>query len=167
MKMKSLHDLLVHELKDLYSAETQLTKALPKMAKAASNDDLRDAIESHLHETEEQIARLDQIFEELEIPSGRIPKCKAMEGLIQEGDKMAKDSEEPEVCDAAIIAAAQRVEHYEMAGYGCARTYAAQLGFTNVARLLQQTLEEEAAADEKLTQIAMGEVNAEAAMEGE
>ena len=90
-----------------------------------------------------------------------------MEGLIQEGEKMVEDCEEPEVCDAAIISGAQRVEHYEMAGYGCARTYAAQLGLSNVAKLLQQTLEEEAAADEKLTQIAMGEVNAEAAMEGD
>lgn len=162
MKMKTLNDLLVHELKDLYSAENQLVKALPKMAKAATSADLREAIESHLSETEEQVARLEEIFTELEIPAARVPKCKAMEGLIEEGGKILEEDLEPEVRDAAIIAAAQRVEHYEMAGYGCARTFAQQLGLTDVARRLQHTLDEEGSANEKLTQIAMAHVNEEA-----
>jgi len=165
MKMKSLNDLLVHELKDLYSAEMQLTKALPKMAKAVTNEDLREALESHLEETRQQVTRLQQIMDELDVPTTRVPKCKAMEGLIEEGAKLLEEDLEPEVLDAAIIAAAQRVEHYEMAGYGCARTFAGQLGYSNAAKLLQQTLEEEAAADEKLTQIAMSHVNEEAATE--
>mgnify|MGYP000393559708 CR=1 FL=1 len=161
MKMASLHDLLVAELKDLYSAETQLTKALPKMAKEAQSESLREAIESHLTETETQIERLDQIFEMLDIKPGR-KKCKAMEGLIEEAEEHASEAEDA-VKDAAIIASAQRVEHYEMAGYGCARTFARLLGLDDVAELLQQTLEEEAAADEKLTEVAMSGANQEAA----
>src|SRR5689334_550179 len=127
MKMKTLEDLLAHELKDLYSAEKQLTKALPKMAKAASSDALREAFEGHLEETEEQISRLEQVFEKLELPS-RGHKCKAMEGLIEEGKEILEEDMEDNVRDAALIAAAQRVEHYEIAGYGCARTFAELLG---------------------------------------
>lgn len=162
MKMKTLSDLLVHELKDLYSAEKQLTKALPKMVKAATNEDLKEALEAHLEETEGQIERLDEIFTELEISNGRAPKCKAMEGLIEEGKSILEEDMDDDVRDAAIIAAAQRVEHYEIAGYGCARTFAQQLGHDNVAALLQETLNEERAADEKLTTIAVSTVNEEA-----
>src|SRR5207247_273885 len=117
MKMKTLQDLFVHELKDLHSAEKQIIKALPKMIKSASSDDLREALESHLQETEEHLKRLDEIFEKLDLPV-RAPKCKAMEGLIEEGKEILEEEMENEVRDAAIIAAAQRVEHYEMAGYG-------------------------------------------------
>jgi len=162
MKVKTLNDLFVHSLKDLYSAEKQLVKALPKMAKNASSDELREALESHLAETEEQVTRLEEIFEELEI-GGRGMKCKAMEGLIEEGNEALEDVEDDQVRDAAIICAAQKVEHYEMAGYGCARTFAEQLGFRNAAKLLQQTLDEEGAADEKLNEIALSRVNEEAA----
>lgn len=161
MKMKTLEDLFVHELKDLMSAEKQLVKALPKMIKAATNDDLRQALESHLQETEEQARRLEEIFKQLDIPS-RSMKCKAMEGLIEEGKEALEEEMEDSVRDAAIICAAQRVEHYEIAGYGCARTFADQLGHQDASRLLQRTLDEEKAADEKLTQIAMTAVNTEA-----
>jgi len=161
--LKNLNDLLMHELKDLYSAERQITKALPKMIKAADNADLRQALEDHLAETEEQIGRLDTIFGQLEI-SGRGMKCKAMEGLLEEGKSILEEEMDEEVRDAAIISAAQRVEHYEIAGYGCARTFAQRLGHSEIANLLQQTLDEEKAADEKLTQIAIDRVNAEAAV---
>lgn len=161
MKVKTLNDLLAKELKDLYSAEKQLTKALPKLIKAATNEDLKEALESHLEETEGQVTRLEEIFELLEI-NGRGVKCKAMEGLVEEGKEVLEDEMEDDVRDAAIIAAAQRVEHYEMAGYGCARTFAEQCGHDKVARLLQETLDEERAADEKLSEIALAGVNAEA-----
>jgi len=161
MKMKTLEDLLHHELKDLYSAEKQLLKALPKMAKAATSEDLKEAIESHLEETEQQFKRLEEIFDKLDLPA-RGPKCKAMEGLIEEGKEILEEEMDDQVRDAAIIAAAQRVEHYEMAGYGCARTFAQHLGKNDIADILQQTLDEEKAADEKLTGIAMQHVNEEA-----
>jgi len=164
-KMRTLNDLFIHELKDLYSAEKQLTKALPKMAKAATNETLREAFESHLKETEEQIERLDEIFSELGT-NGRGTKCEAMEGLIEEGKKSIEEDMEDDVRDAALICAAQRVEHYEIAGYGCARTFAQQLGHEQAAKLLQQTLDEEGAADKKLTEIAMDRVNEEAAVGG-
>ena len=163
MKMKTLEDLFVHELKDLYSAEKQLTKALPKMAKAASNEELKKCFEEHLHETETQVERLEQIFEQLGI-NGRGMKCKAMDGLIEEGKQVMEEAQDAEVCDAAMICAAQRIEHYEIAGYGCARTFAEQLGHSEAANLLQQTLEEEGNADHKLTQIAMERVNQSAAV---
>jgi len=166
MKMKTMHDLLVHEIKDLHSAEKQLTKALPKMAKAATNEDLRQAFESHLEETEQQLERLEEILEQLELPA-RGPKCKAMEGLIEEGKEILEEDMEDQVRDAALIAAAQRVEHYEIAAYGCARTFAQQLGHEDIAEKLQQTLEEEKAADEKLNEIAMQRVNEEATVGGE
>jgi ferritin-like metal-binding protein YciE len=153
MKLGSLHDVFVEELKDLYSAETQLTKALPKMAKAASSDELRTAFEEHLKETEGQVQRLETIFEELDVsPKGK--KCKAMAGLIEEGAEVIDTDGEEAVKDAALIAAAQKVEHYEIAGYGTVRNFAELLGLDDVVNLLQETLDEEAAADKKLTEIA-------------
>src|SRR6185369_1058891 len=153
MKLESLRDLFVDELKDLYNAEHQLLKALPKMAKAATATDLKRAFESHLKETKGQVERLEHVFASLEIsPKGK--KCKAMEGLVEEGAELMKEDADPDVMDAGLIAAAQRVEHYEMAGYGCVRTYAQLLGETKAATLLQKTLDEEGAADKKLTQIA-------------
>jgi ferritin-like metal-binding protein YciE len=157
----SLQDLYVDELKDLYSAETQLVKALPKMAKASGNDRLRHAFEEHLRETSEHVSRLEQIFEQLgEKASGK--KCLGMEGLVKEGSETMKEDYSKDVKDAAIIGAAQRVEHYEMAGYGTARAFAELLGEDEHVRLLEQTLEEEKQADEKLTQLA-GEINRQAA----
>ena len=162
MQSETLQEFLVDELKDLYSAEKQILKALPKMAKKASSKELRAAFESHLKETEKQVERLETIFEELEEnPRGK--KCAGMEGLLEEGKEiMEENADEPEILDVGMIAAAQRVEHYEIAGYGCARTYAQLLGLDEAARLLDETLEEEKAADIKLTQIAE-KVNVEAA----
>jgi ferritin-like metal-binding protein YciE len=162
MKAKGFMDLFELELKDLYSAEKQLTKALPKMAKAATNEELKQAFESHLEETEGQIGRLEKIFEQLDIAYGRVEKCKAMEGLVEEGKEIMEEGLEPDVLDAALICAAQKVEHYEIAGYGCARTFAQQLGLQDIADLLQETLDEEGATDKKLTDIAESVVNAEA-----
>lgn len=161
MKMKTLEDLFLHELKDLYAAEKQLLKALPKMAKAASHQELQDAFDEHLQQTETHVKRLEDIFSQLDL-STRGAKCEAMEGLIEEGKKILAEDMADDVRDAALICAAQRVEHYEMAGYGCARTFARDLGHHDAATLLQQTLEEEAATDEKLTEIAVGRINAEA-----
>lgn len=161
MAKQDLMDLYEHELKDLYSAEKQITEALPKMAKKAGHSELKQGFEAHLRQTEKQIERLDQIFKEL----GKSPgteKCKGMEGLIVEGEKAMKEFSDTDVLDAALIAAAQRVEHYEMAGYGCARTYASMLGLENQARLLEQTLEEEKLTDEKLTGLAEQSVNIDA-----
>jgi len=163
--MKTLEDLFVHELKDLYAAEKQLLKALPKMAKAASHSELKQAFESHLQETEGHVKRLEEIFESLEL-STRGAKCKAMEGLIEEGKEIIAEEMEDDVRDAALICAAQRVEHYEMAGYGCARTFARDLGHHEAADMLQRTLEEEGAADEKLTEIAVSRINQEAMAAG-
>jgi ferritin-like metal-binding protein YciE len=160
MKLESLHDLFVDELKDLYNAEVQLTKALPKMAKAASSEDLRTAFEDHLTETEQQVKRLETIFKQLEAnPKGK--KCKAMAGLIEEGKEIIEEDAEDAVKDAALIAAAQRVEHYEIAGYGTVRTYAQLLGLDEASNLLQETLDEEASADKKLTELAQN-INVEA-----
>jgi ferritin-like metal-binding protein YciE len=162
MKLESLEDLFVDELKDLYSAENQLIKALPKMAKAASSDELRSAFQEHLEQTKEHVNRLEKVFKELNCsPKGK--KCRAMEGLIEEGSERLDGDSDGAVKDAALIAAAQRVEHYEIAGYGCVRTYAEQLGHTEAASLLQQTLEEEGAADKKLTHLAEGIINQQAA----
>ena len=161
MKLESLQDLLVHELKDLYSAENQLVKALPKMAKAAESEDLKAAFEEHWEVTKTQVERLETIFEELGVsPKGK--KCKAMEGLIEEGSELISEDGEPSVKDAALIAAAQKVEHYEIAGYGCARTYAQLLGMDKAAELLQETLDEEGETDKKLTELAESVVNVEA-----
>lgn len=160
-KMKSLEDFLMEELKDLYSAEKQLTKALPKMAKAANSDELRQAFEDHLKETEGQVARLEKISK---LAGGRSlagKKCKAMEGLIEEGKEIMEEDCTPEVRDVALIAAAQKVEHYEIASYGCAKTYARLLGYSEVEELLEETQQEESTADEKLTALSE-ELNAEA-----
>jgi len=156
--LNSLDDLLVDHLKDLYDAEQRITKALPKMASAAKNPALKQAFESHLKETQGQLGRLEKAFAAL----GRSPEavtCAAMQGLLSEGQEAIDASGDPDVKDAALIAAAQRVEHYEIAGYGCARTFAQQLKKTEVATLLQQTLDEEAAADKKLTALAESRVN--------
>ena len=159
--MESLRDLYVEELKDVYSAENQILKALPKMAKKASSEELRAAFEEHLEITRGQVERLETIFDDLErSPKGK--RCKGMAGLIEEGSEMMKEDAEPEVLDAALISAAQRVEHYEIAAYGTLRTYADRLGLEKHSRLLQQTLDEEGEADKKLTQIAESSVNEEA-----
>ena len=161
MSLNSIRDLYIDELKDLYNAENQLIKALPKMAKAATNEDLSQAFTDHLQETEGQVERLEKIFRGLGVsPKGK--KCKAMEGLIAEGKETIDEDADPTVKDAALIAAAQRVEHYEMAGYGCVRTYARLLGEEDAAELLQETLDEEGNADKKLTDLAESVINAEA-----
>ena len=166
MKLESLHDLYVGELKDLYNAENQLLKALPKMAKAATSPELQAAFEEHLEQTKGQVERLESIFEELGVsPKGK--KCKAMEGLVEEGSEVIDATGDDSVRDAALIAAAQRVEHYEIAGYGCARTFAQLLGFDDAVQLLQQTLEEESETDEKLTQLAETVINVEASQADE
>ena len=161
MKSNSLKDLYVEQLQDLYSAENQLIKALPKMIDAASSDELRTSIEEHLEKTKQHATRLEKIFGRIgEDPKGK--KCKGMEGLLKEGSEVIEDDDmEEEVKDAAMIAAAQRVEHYEIAGYGCVRTYATLLGDRESAALLEQTLEEEKEADETLTEIAE-QINVEA-----
>jgi ferritin-like metal-binding protein YciE len=164
MKMTSLQDLLVEQLKDLYSAENQLVKALPKMAKAASNPDLKAGFKEHLEETRGHVTRIEQVCEYLSVsPKGK--KCVAMEGLIEEGKELMEEDAEAGVLDAGLIAAAQKVEHYEIASYGSARTWAEQLGLDKAVRLLQQTLDEEKATDEKLTQLALEAVNEEAEAE--
>lgn len=152
MEMTSLRELYIDELKDLYSAETQLVKALPKMAKAATSKQLKAGFEKHLKETREHVERLKKVFEDLDA-SPRGKTCKAMQGLIEEGSDVISEDAEPEVKDAALIAAAQRVEHYEIAGYGCVRTYAKLLGDKQAEKILQKTLDEEGATDKKLTQL--------------
>jgi ferritin-like metal-binding protein YciE len=161
-KMTSLDELYVDMLKDLYSAENQLITALPKMAKAASASDLRNAFEDHLKQTKHQVERIERIFTDRGNGSPKGKKCVAMEGLIEEGKEVMQEDMEEDVMDAALIAAAQKVEHYEIAGYGTARTWAQQLGYNHAAELLQDTLEEESTANEKLTHIAEGHVNIEA-----
>lgn len=161
MEMTNLQDLFVDELKDLYSAESQLVKILPRLAKAATDPGLKKAFEVHTRETQGQIERLERIFKQLdESPRGK--KCKAMEGLIAEGKDLLSEDAEPEVLDAGLIAAAQKVEHYEIASYGTVRTYAQLLGDEKSARLLQQTLDEEGNTDKKLTQLAVSCINVEA-----
>ncbi len=161
MQIDSLQKLYVEELKDIYSAEKQILQALPKMAKKASNEQLRTAFQEHLEQTRGQVERLDRIFERLgKSPRGK--KCKGMEGLIEEGKEVLEEDMEDEVRDAALIAAAQRVEHYEIAAYGTVRTYAELLGEKGDAKLLQQTLDEEGTTDKKLSQLAESTVNLEA-----
>jgi ferritin-like metal-binding protein YciE len=160
-KLSSLDDLLVHELQDIYNAEGQILKALPKMTKAASNPDLKAAFEEHRVQTEGQVKRLEQVFKLLGHPvKGK--KCEGMAGLIEEGKKVMEQDAEEAVLDAALIAAAQKVEHYEIAAYGTARTHASMLGLNKIAKLLQQTLDEEGATDKKLTQLAESIINIEA-----
>jgi ferritin-like metal-binding protein YciE len=165
MEMSDLRDLYIDELRDLYNAEKQLVRALPKMAKSASDDQLRQAFETHLEETKGHVERLEQIFDKLgKKPGGKT--CKAMQGLVEEGKEKMEEDAEPEVLDAGLISAAQRVEHYEIAGYGTVRTYAKLLGDEQAARLLQKTLDEEGETDKKLTQLAESSINVQA-MQGQ
>ncbi len=155
MRLNSLQDVLAENLEDLYSAEQQLVEALPKMASAASHDELREAFEHHLNETQDHVRRLTEIFGGLGVtPSGK--RCQAMAGLIREGEEVLTAQGDPVVRDAALIASAQRVEHYEIAGYGTARTLANELGYDDAEELLDQTLDEEGNADKLLTKIATG-----------
>jgi ferritin-like metal-binding protein YciE len=164
--MNSLRELYVEELKDLYSAENQILKALPKMMRAASDRDLQRAFSQHEKQTQRQVKRLERIFRQLgENPKGK--KCKGMEGLLEEGQELIKERPEPEVLDAGLIAAAQKVEHYEIAGYGTVRTYAQQLGEEEQASLLQETLDEEGETDKRLTALAESSINIEAEQAGE
>jgi ferritin-like metal-binding protein YciE len=156
MQLQSINDVLMHELKDLHSAETQLVAALPKMAQAATNDELRQAFEHHLDETRDHVRRLDEVLGQLGAPAGVGEKCKGMEGLIAEGQQIVAAQGDPTVKDAALISAAQRVEHYEIAAYGTARTLADELGLNDAKDLLDQTLDEESQADKLLTKIATG-----------
>ncbi len=165
MKIQTLSKLFEDQLKDLYNAESQLVKALPKMAKKASASGLKDAFTSHLEETRNHVERLDQIGEQLGLKlNGK--KCKAMEGLVEEGAEILEANGPSGVLDAGLIAAAQRVEHYEISAYGTARTLAEHLGHADVAGLLQETLDEESAADEKLSSISLDEVLPHAEMNG-
>jgi ferritin-like metal-binding protein YciE len=158
MKLESLHDLYVDELRDLYSAEAQLIKAIPKMAKAASSPELRGGFEAHWKQTQKHATRLEQILKKLNAnPKGK--KCKAMEGLLEEGKKIMEEDAEPAVMDAALIAAAQKVEHYEIASYGTVCTWAELLGQTQALHLLEQTLEEEKETDAELSQLAKETIN--------
>ena len=161
MKMQTLKDLYLDELKDTYDAEHQILKALPKMAKEASNEELRAAFEQHLDQTQTQVERLEQIFEELgEKPKGK--KCDAMKGLLEEAKSMMENAADEDVADAAMIGSAQKVEHYEIAAYGTLRTYAELLGYDEQAELLQESLDEEKDADENLTELAVTCINMEA-----
>jgi ferritin-like metal-binding protein YciE len=160
--LNSMEDLFINQIEDLYDAEKRITKALPKMIDAASSSTLKEALQHHLTETEGHVTRLERIFSGL----NRTPEretCEAMKGLLSEGEEMIKADGAPDVKDAALIAAAQRVEHYEMSGYGTARTFAERLGYTDAASLLQSTLREEMAADKKLTEVAESSVNVRAA----
>lgn len=161
MKLKDFQSLFVHELKDLYSAEKQLNKILPKLAKAASNEQLRNTLQDHRTRTEQQIHRLEELFHDLGVNT-RGAKCPAMEGLVEEAKMLLEGEATPEVLDAALICAQQRIEHYEIAGYGCARTFAQYLGHDEATKMLQESLNEESAANEKLNQIALEQVNTEA-----
>jgi len=161
MALESLQELYLEQLKDLHSAEEQIIEALPKMIKKTSHTELRQAFEHHLSQTKEQLRRLDQLGQRAgQKLSGH--KCKGMEGLLEEGEELMKERADADVLDAALIAAAQRVEHYEMAGYGCARTYARMLGLDDDAKLLQQTLDEEGETDHLLTDLAERVINIEA-----
>jgi ferritin-like metal-binding protein YciE len=165
MSLDSLEKLFLEELKDIYNAEKQILRALPRMAKAAETRELERAFTNHLRETEGQVQRLERIFKDLGQPA-RGKACKGMEGLIEEGKEILEKEGEPAVIDAALISAAQRVEHYEIAAYGCLRTYAQLLGYSQAEKLLEQTLQEEEATDKKLTQLGEGGINQAAATAG-
>ncbi len=161
MALNTLQDLLVEELKDTYSSETQIVKALPKMAQAATSPQLKAAFEKHLVETQNQVKRLEQIFQQLgESPEGN--DCEATEGLVKEGEELMGEQADPQVLDAGLIAAAQKVEHYEIASYGTLTTWAKELGHTQIADLLHQTLSEEKMTDEALTALAESRINSAA-----
>jgi len=161
----NLQELFVHQLRDIYSAEKQLVAALPRMAKQSTSDELQEAITSHLEQTTGQVSRLEHVFEQLGV-SSRGPKCKAMEGLIDEAKEMLEEDIEPHVLDAGIIASAQRVEHYEIAAYGTVVAFARELGHEDLVQLLQQTLDEEYDANGTLTKLAEGGINAQAQQNG-
>jgi len=165
MPVKTLEDLFIHELSDIYSAEKQLTKALPKLARAAMNPELAAAFESHLEETQHQVERIDQVVEATGVKLKRM-KCLAMEGLVEEGKEVMEAIDKGPVLDAALIAAAQKVEHYEIASYGTLLALGRLLKFDRIEPLLQETLKEEKAADQKLTQLAEGGANQAAADKG-
>lgn len=161
MALHTLHDLFVDELKDLYNAEKQLLKAIPKMAKAATHAQLKSAFNDHLEVTRNQVMRLEEIFQGLDKkPTGKV--CKAMQGLVAEANDLMAEEADDNVKDAALIASAQRIEHYEIAGYGCVRTFAKVLGLKGIASQLQETLNEEGQADKSLTNLAESIINAEA-----
>jgi len=162
MKMEELEDLFHDELKDIYDAEHRILKALPKMAKKATSEKLRAAFEAHEEQTQEHINRLEQVFELMGKKPTKKP-CEAMKGLMEEGDEVMKEDMDPDVKDAALIASAQRVEHYEMAAYGCLRTWAGHLGMDQAKKILQTTLDEEGETDHKLTKIAESGINTKAA----
>jgi ferritin-like metal-binding protein YciE len=161
MKHHTLKDLYIHELKDIHSAEKQLIKALPKMAKAATHAELKAGFETHLEETKEHAVRLEKLLASHDATT-RGPKCKAMEGLVEEGSELMEEEKDPEVLDAGLIMAAQKVEHYEIASYGTVRTFAKLLGDDEGAKILQTTLDEEGATDKKLTKLAMSAINVDA-----
>lgn len=161
MKLESLHELFVEELQDLYSAENQIIEALPDMIEEAASPQLKSALQQHLEETRNQVKRLDQIFSQLQDVDKEGKTCKGMKGIIKDNQDLLETDAEPEVLDAGMIAGAQRVEHYEIAGYGTVRTYAELLGRKDWAQLLEQTLQEEKNADQKLNQLA-SRINIEA-----
>lgn len=165
MALESLNELFINELKDVLNAEKQLVRALPKMAKAAQSPELQQAFTKHLKETEGHVERLERIFSSLG-QTARGKQCKGMEGLVEEGKEIMQEDGAPEVIDAALISAAQRVEHYEIAAYGCLRTYAQLLGNDEADRLLEQTLQEEEATDQALTALGEGGINQAAAAVG-
>ena len=158
MKLNSLRDLYITELKDLYDAENRIIKALPKMAEAANSPDLRSAFEEHLQQTRDHVSRLEQVFQKLD-ETAKGEKCKGIAGIIDKGEDLMDEDAAPAVGDAALIASAQRVEHYEIAAYGTLRTFARRLGFSDQEQLLNQTLQEEGAADKKLTSLAESYIN--------
>lgn len=155
MTLTTLNDVLVDQVSDLYDAERQLVQALPKMTQAAHDEELRKALQMHLEQTRNHVQRLEEVFRTMGM-SPTVEHCEAMEGLIREGEKVMQQGGDPTACDAALIAGAQRVEHYEIAGYGTARTLADELGMDEVSNLLEETLDEESAADSMLTKIATG-----------
>jgi ferritin-like metal-binding protein YciE len=161
MKIESLHELFVDELQDLYDAENRILKALPKMAEQAQSAELKSGFQEHERQTQQQVRRLDQIFDQLREVDRKGKTCKGIQGILEEGEKVMKDAKDPDVRDAAMIAAAQRVEHYEIAAYGTVRTYATLLGQREWAQLLQQTLDEEKSTDKKLTALSE-DINVEA-----
>jgi ferritin-like metal-binding protein YciE len=165
MSLDSLESLFIEELRDIYNGEKQIIKALPKMAKAAGSPELKQAFTKHLKETEGQVQRLERIFQDLG-QAVRGKQCKGLEGILEEGKEILEKESDESVLDAALIAAAQKVEHYEMASYGCLRTYAQLLGRTQAVKLLEQTLAEEEAADKKLTQLGESGINEAAAAVG-
>jgi ferritin-like metal-binding protein YciE len=161
MQIDSLEKLFVEQLKDVYNAEKQIVRALPRMSKAAGDEELKEAFDTHLRETEKQVERLEQIFNDLgKNPQGK--KCVGMEGLIEEAKELLQEDVDEDVMDAGLIAAAQKVEHYEMAAYGCLKTYAGLLGHDTAVKLLEETLNEEKNADRLLTEIAERSINVEA-----